>query len=697
MGMYESFDDFSDSERMVEKTEQAPFQFREDKSDEGTLIWLNNNFDSMEIASESRMRTYRRYLAMYKGLHWNSGDTRDTLRDEEYTDRNPKHSVNFVYEFTEAKVAQNARMKSHVAAIPNNDEQPDYNNAKLCKLLIDAKRYELQIDDIFQKNDRVSFNMGHSFIYIPWDPECGEVAPSYKALEKKYGKGKVPKPSGSGKLAPVKVGDVKVKVVGPDKVFPELFKQSWDELDHLDYIEWDYIEKVKADYPKKAKDIQENSRKMFDYNTSELGYPKDQVMVRYFFHKPTKYLPEGILIKYTDDVILEKGPFPYEDGELPFVPQTDIDVYGELWGRSYISNIEQMQRMYNNIQSGIARDFSIGSAPKWMMPKGACDIHSLNNDFTIVEYTGPVAPQIVTPSATSARNFEFQDLLEKKMSSLSTVYDISRGEVPSGVTANSALRFLDEQESQRIIVQEQKRKRTVLAVYRMMLSRMKQYYTAADGRTVRILGQNNEYLIKSMQKADFTKIYDVELQNTSALPDTKAGKISAIIDLNMATQTDPIFKKAEVIEMLELGTSDYFQDKSTISVNAARTNLQRILDSEEYVEPKPYEDLLVHYSIFDKALQEDTFKNKTDLKVKENLAKYVLVLEGLMYDRATKNQKFLLQMMELDNYPMFFQPEAPLQMLMGNFQPPQMAEEGLDLEGKENLGQNDPQQTEQGA
>jgi len=386
-------------------------------------------------------------------------------------------------------------------------------------------------------------------------------------------------------------------------------------------------------------------------------------MVRTFWHKPTKFLPKGCKIIYTDSVILEKEDFPFEHGELPFIPQTDIDVYGELWGRSYISNVEQMQRMYNNIQSGIARDFGIGAAPKWVMPKGAVDIHSINNEFTVMEYTGAVPPQMVTNNPTTSGNYEIQDRLEAKISQLSAVYDISRGEVPSGVTANSALRFLDEQESQRIIVQEQKRKQTVLDTYKMMLSVMKQFYKPSDDRTVRTLGKGNEYLIESMKKADFSKIYDVQLQNTSSLPDTKTGKIAAIIDLNIATQTDPIFRKEEIVEMLDLGTDEYFKDKATIAVNAARTNLQYLLEGTKEVEPKIWEDLMVHYSIFTKSLQETSFKTKTSIDSQKRVVIYITVLEGLMFERAKKNLTFLSEMQELAEYPMFFQPELPVSTL----------------------------------
>lgn len=665
---YDSFDDFASTERMGDYREQAPFAFREDKTEEATLEWLNTDYDNLEHMAHSRLITYRRFMALYKGIQWRYYDVRDSRRESDYLDRKPRQSVNFTHEMVEARTSQMARLKSAITAIPNNiNEQSDINNAKSCKMLIDARAYDLDLQDKFTKGARTAYQMGHSFTKVYWDADCGEEIPALKKLRARGGK--IPK-----NLERTTIGDVNVKILAPDRVFPQAEGMTWEEKDWLHEIEWMPIEEAKALWPNKKNEIKENQRALYDYSTTELTQPKTEIMVRTFWHKPTKFLPEGAKIIYTDDVILESGNFPYEHGILPFVPRTDIDIYGEFWGRSFISNIEQLQRMYNNIQSGIARDFSIGSAPKWVMPKGACDISSINNEFTIIQYTGPTPPQMVTKNPTPPQNFQFQEIIEGKISKQSNVYDISRGEVPSGVTANSALRFLDEQESQAIMIQQTKQKRYVVDTYKQMLSLMAQYYRPEDGRTARILGKGNEYLIKSMKDADFSKIYDIRLQNTSALPDTKAGKIAAMVDLNAMTQTDPIFKKEEVVEMLDLGNDDYFKDRASVSTNAARTALERLMQGEEVVEPKPWDDLLIHYGIFLQEMQSADFKQRVDRETQSRLAMYIMTLEGLMYDKATKNQKFLAQLMEEDCYPIFFKPDMPLfQLQQAMMAPPVQA------------------------
>jgi len=679
----DSFDDFLSTERQLDDTDIPPFQFREKKDDKSTHEWLVQNFDNNERAAHSRRIVYRRFQAMYKNIHWRFFDTRDTRRDMEYTHRRPRHSVNFVWEMVEGRVSQNARMKHNLAFIPNNAEQSDINNAKACKLLYDSWAEDVKLEQKHQVADRVQFTFGHQFMFIEWDETAGPISPAYENIRKEYGD-KIPTeikkqmPKGG---AEVHIGDVTIKTYGPDRIYVEQNKFTWEEINHIEHIDYYHVEELKMMYPSKANDITENTRQIYDFDSAELIRPKSQIMVTTFYHKPTKFLPEGAKIVWCDDLILTWTDFPYEDGKLPCVPDTDIDVYGEFWGRSFITNIEQMQRYYNNIQSAQARDYSWASAPKWMMPKNSCNVHSLNNDLTIVEYQGAVAPQLVTHNPTPPQSFEMQDRLEKKISQHSTQYDVSRGEVPTGVTANSALRFLDEQESQRIMVQESKRKRRVVDVGKMALSRMKQYYTPEDGRTVRILGKDNEYLIESMQNADFTKVYDVKVQNSSALPDTKSGKISAIIDLNTATQMDPVFRTPEIIQMLDLGNDEYFKDRAAVGANAANTAVQKILDGNQIDPPEISDDLLTSHSVFEKAMQAFSYKSIEE-RPKALMKQYMKTLEMQMYERSIKNINFATKVAALDNYPLFFETPMPMtKVIAGHMMdaqgiPPQGMEEG---------------------
>ena len=675
MSATESFDDFLSTERLHHIHDLKPFQHREKQGEhEVTLKWLVDNFNNMEKAAHSRFITYRRYHALYKGIHWRYFDSRDSQRDIEYTQRKPRHVVNFVHEHVEGKVSDLARLNVATTVIPSHDEISDINNAKAVKTLLDGRCAEINYELIEQSADRIKYIYGHVFEFVMWDYDKGPMHPAFKRISKRYN-GKIPKSvmkKLKNKGLKHNMGDVTVLTVGPDKVFPELGKDKWEDINHIDLVEWVHVEELKAEYPNKKEFIMESSRDFFDYEFTELTRPKNYTQVRHFYHKKTKWLPEGQYIKYTDDVILEMGPYPYDEEGLPFEHDRDIEVYGELWGRSFISQIEQMQRMYNNVQSGVARDYGIGSAPKWMMPKGSAQISSLNNEFTIVEYSGPIAPQLVQSRPTSNQAFEVLDRTEKKIAQHSQRYDIARGEVPQGITANSALRFLDEQQSQRQYISVSKRKNRVVRVKTKMMKRMQQFYKPSDERVVKSLGPNNEHLIEYIKDADFSKQYDIKIQNSPALPDSKSGKISTIIDLNAMTQTDPIFRREEVIQMLDLGLDDGFKNGATAAVSNAKYIVDRMLKGEKVPEPQSHDNPLVHYSIFDRLIQSTMFNSKAPEDIKIAVKLRVKVIEGLMYEKAKTNKKFLMQLMEHETFPMFFTPEVPLWQILQFMEAPPM-------------------------
>lgn len=658
MSSIETFDDFDSTQHLSDYSEQKPFALRDDTDKESTLEWLNQNFDLLEKKAQSRLLSYQRWHYLYKGIHWRDTENKESRYGggvSQAPQRKPRMVDNFIMEFVDARVAQMARFGVNFSAVPWNNEIADQNAAKACEKLLKGRADEIDFDKIQRDADLTKYKYGTSFIMVKWDQDEGPLHPKYKQLTEIYGSN-IPKAIRKRlKKENIKVGDVKVYVQTPDRVFPDKDAETWDKVKHYDEVEWVNIHELKADYPNIADDIKENQRNYYDYSTNEISKPADMVMVRHFYHPPTKHLPQGAYVKYTDSAILEWTAYPYDHGNLPCIVDRDIEIENELFGRPSITQIEQMQRHYNNIASSHARDLGVGSAPKWMVPKGAADFRTINNEFTVVEFKGPVPPQLVKGNPISSDGIVIQDRMEKRMSKHMKVYDISRGEVPSGVTANSALRFLDEQESQILAPDERKRKKRVLKSYKMMVQVMAQYYDVEDGRTLRTLGKNNQYMIEDMQRADFNKVYDVQFQNTSALPDTKTGKIAAIIDLNTATQTDPIFRREDIVNMLDLGTDETFTEEATFALDCAKMFLEKMLNGEEVPDPEMHDDLLVYYTTYFRAIQSYQFKTTVPKELKANIYENIKTLEYLIFVKMQKNPKLAQEVTMLSFYPAFFE------------------------------------------
>lgn len=670
--------------------------------------WLCDDIQAKLKLSESRLRHYRQNLALYKGIHYRDQETRSqNFRNDEAerSVRNPKVVVNHCYDMVETKVAKLSRFKPSVAFMPSNDEYTDKNNARIAKMLVDNRWYEVDIEKVYRDHQRATFIYGESYMRVLWNKNLGDVHPYYTEMKAAGEQINAMDKTGQTILdadgkeielkGVIRVGDVEYKIITPDYLFPEI-KRNWEEVSNVSETEYLHVDTLKAMYPELAAEIREYKGQRYDPEQYfERKNTRETQMVTLWV-QPQEFLPAGLKVVYTEDVILSVEDFPYEDAKLPYIRLTDIDVPNEQYARSFLQVIKQMQMHYNNLASAIARNHGLAAAPKWMMPKGACKVTSLGNDATIVEYAGAVPPTLATFPTTPAEIYNYMQTLKSEIQEKSGVHGISTGNLPPGVDAAIAMQFLDEQEAERANNAVVKRIQVIKECAKMSISRMGQFYKAEDGRLIRILGKDNSYLIKSIDMADFSKPYDVRCQNSSALPDSKALKIQSLINLNMAFPG--MFRQEQIVDMLDLGSVESFKDKATVAVKSAESENDSMLNGEDVVEPKKWEDLVIHYDIHMKALQERSFKEEVPSDYQAKLILHITVTEMLIWERASKNSLFRQMVMtSLPQYPVFFKLDADSQMFMSGMMPqaPVSAPSGKGGSGGKELMNEDQQKLAQ--
>lgn len=704
--MFETFEDLDN----IRSTEEViPFQFRQDKTEEGTLRWLNERFQRVYEGSFQRFIMYRRYIQMYKNVSEEHGDglTKTNTRYVPGSSKKPKMRDNLVWDLVDQKVAEISKSTPKVAFIPQSYfDQDDINNAKACRILTQSRMEEIKFEkSIMPKMDKMMFLFGHTIAEICWDESTGPMNPKYENLKKKY-KGKIPKTDENGVVLEGKylsedemfLGDVVVKPLLPYTCFPEETKKSIEECDYFETICWKFKQEVEADYPKAKGKIKENAHVMWDMSASDLSIPDNMVMVRYFWHKPTKHFPEGCKITYCEDLILEWEDFPYEDKKLPFVEDKDIDVVDEFWGRPFIINIEQFYRMNNSLWSGMARNHGVLNAPKYVYPEGSVDKQSLNNEFGGIAYRGGVAPQILQHNYVNRGELELSNLISTRSGKLARLFDISRGNVPQGVTAAQAMRLLEDQQFQAMSTTNENRKQRVLDIYRKVVLRMAQYYKPEDGRMSRILGSNNSYLMQSFKKFDFNLIYDLRIENDSVLSTSRAGRMADIVDLNTANQKDPLFGKKEMIRILNLNLVEAFQDEVTYAIDTAKQCLDLLLNGEEAPAPEPTDGLLEFYGVFSRFVESPEYKFIINEETKAAIMDYIMAIEMLAYEKSVKNPKFAMEMSMFPKFPMVFTtPAIAAPQSPALAQPNPMMAQPSTLEPSNAMKQVDAELKQQGA
>ena len=624
-----------------------PFFKVKDKTDKDLLDWLNQVCSALVEQSGPRTQQQRNNLLSYRGVsikRWEKFRNRD--KNHKQFNKIQKFVVNHLHDLTETKVSQLTRLKPLVEVLPTNDEWSDRSSAQVVNSIIKHLWYINNIDDLTTKMQRQARIFGEAFTFVLWNPNKGDLSPAYvKARD-----------------AGLDLNDPKIqeiKFIGDIDYVPELpwrvllqRKNSFDLSEYVFRVEVCPTEELRTQYPDSAKEIKvDDDLKVFD-SESLLDRALEHQTVKFtMFHKKTKNVEEGAEIVFTKDTILSKRDLPYSHGQLPLIRLTDLDIPDVMNGVSKYEMIEPIQRMYNNISTLIAKNIYLTAHAKWVMPRGTCKIEQLGNDNTMVQYQGAIPPQLLQVAPNSAEVYNFRDKLVQDMQTIYGSHGISRGEVPKGITASSALQFLNELENERSSTDIAKHGTLVKELAKMTIAVTGDFYETDDGRMIRIVGENNKFLIRHFDTAHLNKDYDVRVDNSTGLPETKSAKYQRILD---AMQRNPDMVAPERWEeLLEFANTEKLSTLTTEAVKAADSENEDIMAGRPVEMPEEWENHITHWNAHSRVMQSRQFKEEADPKVRAVMKDHVYWTEEAMIKKMKNNPEFEARLATLLLFPLF--------------------------------------------
>jgi hypothetical protein len=665
------FEELSDDR--PDKLNVKPFHAIDKNNEKEVLDWCVKVVQTLEKQALGRNSKCRRNLETYRGStsHIKKADRRRT--EKPFLNRVNKFIVNHLHDMTETRISQLCRIKPAVEVMPTNDEYEDRNAAKSVKYLMDHLWYINNMEEIRQNMLRNAFIFGESYCFITWNKDKGDLSPSFvKARDRgidldmmEEGEQALDEdgnPIPIDMEQPVKIGDVNYEIEVPWRVFLQRQKHI-DKVEYCFRVSVEATETLKKEYPQvKDKLKQDTSVKLFDTDDLTEHLLEEECVVYEFFHKHTKYCPKGYRIKFTNDAILEMEYLPYSHGKLPFVRLTDMDMPEHLNGVSTYEMVRPIQTMHDNLSTLLAKNIYMMGHAKWVMPRGACKIESLGNDNTIVQYQGPVAPQMLQVQPNPPEAYNFRNMLRDEMGQIYGIQGVSRGQPPKGITAAVALQFLNEQEQERNSTTVIKHNEMMKDMAKMTMAVAGDYYSEDDSRMVRIVGKNNKYAIKHFDSAVLSKNYDVKLELGTGLPESKAGKVQRIVEV-MQMKPD-LLSNERWVDLLDLGNTDKMNSLISVGIRAAESENEDMMEGRPVADPEEFEDHITHWKVHTKAIQERTFKEECPLEYRKEVLEHIAVHEYLMIEKAQQNPLFQAKLAELPLFPIFpmgFVPESSLQ------------------------------------
>jgi len=258
---------------------------------------------------------------------------------------------------------------------------------------------------------------------------------------------------------------------------------------------------------------------------------KDKVQVFEMWIKPCPKFPMGALISWGDKQLIQVlEEWPYPKSEFPFAKLDHIPT-GRFYGDSSLVDLIPLQKEVNRTHSQIIESKNKMAKPQWKAQRGSVDVNKMTSEpGLVIQYTaGFQAPEQVQPASLPSYVVDELERLTREMDDLAATGEITKGNVPPGITAASAISYLQEENDNRFAPTVASIEEATEKVGKYMLSFVNEYWD--EERKVKVVGDGRLMETREFSKADVNGNTDFVVETGSAAPRSRAAKQAFLTDL----------------------------------------------------------------------------------------------------------------------------------------------------------------------
>lgn len=312
-----------------------------------------------------------------------------------------------------------------------------------------------------------------------------------------------------------------------------------------------------------------------------------QVCVKEIWIKPNVRYPRGAMFVWAGGKLLFSSVdpmtgdpvWPLYKKEYPFTDFKGVPT-GRFYGDSSILDLIPIQKEYNRTRSQIIEAKNQMSKPQLIAPKGSIRADQITSEPGLVIFYQPgyTPPTALTLSGLPEYVLQELDRSLLDMADISGQHEVSTGTVPQGVTAASALSFLQESDDTMIAPIVSSLETGTERIGRHFLCHVHERWDEA--RLVKVLGPDNTWESHEFSKLDLRENTDLNVQAGSAMPRSIAAKQALILEL-MKMQAITPEQGMRYLEMAE--TSQMYEELQLDRRQAERENMK--MSDESLIQP----------------------------------------------------------------------------------------------------------------
>jgi hypothetical protein len=285
----------------------------------------------------------------------------------------------------------------------------------------------------------------------------------------------------------------------------------------------------------------------------------DSVIVYETWLKPGahKLMPQGgVIISINDFIVsITRDGMPYHHGQYPFTKFEHIPT-STFYGDSPLVDLNPLQREYNTLRSQISEAGNRMAKPQLLAQKGSIVPSKITNEpGLVIEYkAGFAAPQPIQLSPLPSYYVDQQDRVLTDMEDIGGQHDVSRGKAPTGVTAGTAISFLQEADNSYRTPQFQNIEDGYSRIAQQTIENFVQFVDIR--RKIKTIGADGSFDTLLLTGADVKNGTDIRIQPGSSVGISKAAQDARVMDMfGMGLIDQPL-----ALRLLEVGGAQKILD-----------------------------------------------------------------------------------------------------------------------------------------
>ena len=534
-------------------------KFRASKEAAEIVAWVQSEFSKARTTRSQKQTQWYVNMAMFFGQQWVERSSkqlpaqfRDTLMIPKKPYYRERKVINRVRSFVRWELSKFLSQTPSAVAVPATAEDEDIRAAYAAEQAWNSISSAKNLRNHFARATWWTIITGTGFIKTNWDQNC------------------IDKVSGER-------GDIKYSSVTPFNLFvPDMREQDIEDQPFVitaynRTVDWCYY--YFADELKGVKLAPSSSQatQVMDEAYLNLSAPKqpDSVTVYETWVKPgaTKLLPNGGLIITIDDVLvsISRDGLPYDHGEYPFAKFEHIPS-SLFYADSPLVDLNQLNKEYNQIRSEISEAGRRMAKPQLISPKGAIVVSRLTNEpGQVIEYNPGFAPPQPMPLAPLPQYYlDQQGRILQDWEDISGEKEVTRGQAPAGVTAGTAINYLQEAANQFHTAQYQSIEQGYEKIAGQTIGLFVQYVDLP--RKIKTVGADGSFDTLLLAGSDIASGTDIRIEKDSAIGKSRAANEAKVMDMFAVGLID----QPMALKMMEVNGFQKMQDLLNVAEKKAQ-------------------------------------------------------------------------------------------------------------------------------